>query len=155
MIQEQFIEGNRLIDEFMEVEPVIEYCVGKDDSICYSPSNLKEYFPNSYSQKIESERWLKEQHEKYPNGWVTKEGYGVKGIVHYTSYHSDWNHLIPVCKKASDIALNQPNRPSINHCSHLDWLESEIAIAMRDYEIEKVWQAVVEFIKYYNQNKHS
>jgi len=68
-------------------------------------------------------------------------------------YHIDWNWLIPVCKKCADISMNQPDRPTVNHCSKLDWLESEIGTYMRDYEIDKVYLAVIEFIKCYNSKQ--
>ena len=66
-------------------------------------------------------------------------------------YHSSWDWLIPVCKKICDIATNQANRPTINHVSKLDWIETEISIEMREYNIERVFLKTVEFIELYNK----
>jgi len=65
-------------------------------------------------------------------------------------YDTRWDWLIPVCKKCFDIIQTQ-ERPTQNHCNDLDWLESEISIAMREYDFKLVYQEVVKFIEAYNQ----
>lgn len=60
-------------------------------------------------------------------------------------YHTSWDWLIPVCKKALDITQTQ-SRPNVNACNNLDWLECEIGTHIREYNIEATYAAVLAFI---------
>ena len=62
-----------------------------------------------------------------------------------------WDRLMPVGKKCMDLATDQPNRPTQNHCSKLDMVECDISIHVREYNIEGAWKHIVEFIKLYNE----
>lgn len=59
-------------------------------------------------------------------------------------YHSSWDWLMPVIKKIENI----------NHDSAVILEEQVKVLLLPIYsEINKVWCAVVEFIKWYNENK--
>lgn len=64
-------------------------------------------------------------------------------------FHRLWDWLIPAAKKCSDISLNQ-KRPNKDACNKLDWIECEIGMALRDYDIQTFYNKVIEFIKLYN-----
>jgi hypothetical protein len=75
-----------------------------------------------------------------PNNYWTKksdEGFGMGQMVEL-QYHEDWNSLIS----------------AVTECYSLDENNSEyyeaIYYSLADLDIEKVYKAVVEFIKYYN-----
>ena len=52
-------------------------------------------------------------------------------------------------QKALEITSNQ-ERPNVNACNNLDWLESEISMHMREYDMQGVYNKLVEFITAYN-----
>ena len=93
------ISKNETIGKFLEFTPRVEYAVCKDNACCYSPSNVDNYFPTEHSQKVECERYLKEQAERFPNGWVTKDGYQTTRLEYYPQFHNDWNNLIEAVKR--------------------------------------------------------
>lgn len=99
---EKLCEWNEMVGKFLNFEPKIEYCVSRNGGSCYSPSNVGSYFSDWQSQKRECERWLKEQHEKHPNGWVVKEGFETTRYEWYPTFYSDWNHMIEAIKRLSD-----------------------------------------------------
>lgn len=72
----------------------------------------------------------------------------VKEITHSEikklNYHSSWDWLMPVIKKIENI----------NHDSAVILEEQGKVLLLPIYsEINKVWCAVVEFIKWYNENR--
>lgn len=77
---------------------------------------------------------------------ITKDIYGryyKKGVFRGNSerdfiYHSDWNWLMPVVEKCFDI-----------ECEKMSELKSKFDF----WHIDLMFKAVVEFIKWYNQNK--
>lgn len=81
------------------------------------------------------------------------------GIVNYTTinigygkillYHSSWDWLIPVIKKIREIINVELNVDSFEEIR-----ERKLTLNPYDYNIEQVYKAVVEFIKWYNQNKN-
>ena len=78
--------------------------------------------------------------------WIKDKYFHWKDL----KYHLSWDWIMPIGKKCSDITTNQ-DRPSINHCNKLDFIESEIGMCTREYDIEKTFLKIVEFIKLYNQ----
>ena len=77
-----------------------------------------------------------------PNQYWTKkssEGFG-RGQLTELKFHTDWNWLMAVAKKC--FALNNEN----------DKYES-IYYALADLDIDRVYNACVNFIKWYNKNK--
>jgi hypothetical protein len=79
-------------------------------------------------------------------------------------FHKDWNLLMPVVEKVASITnpnAAKPNRGfgyEISNC-HC-WIYSidqagqqhEISNVEADFTIEAVWQAVVQFIQWYNKS---
>lgn len=96
---EILIKKNIEIGKFLNFEPEIEWMVGTDESSCFHPKSLG--YNDANSQKLYAEKWLKEQKEKYPNGWVVTEGNKVIKREYYPSFHTDWNHLIEAIKRLS------------------------------------------------------
>ena len=89
---EAISEGNIRIGKFLGFQPEIEYCVGNEDSYCYSPERC--CFNYAESQKAECDRWLKENKERFPDGWITKENYKTVKLEHYPPFHRDFNRLM-------------------------------------------------------------
>jgi hypothetical protein len=65
-------------------------------------------------------------------------------------YHTSWDWIMPVVGKIKDTLNNWPTRPSENHCCKGDLIEVDIQCALYEIKREMVWNAVVEFIKWYN-----
>lgn len=98
-------EANILIGKTLGFTPEIEYCVGTDNSYCYSPKNFGDYFPTPYSQKVECERWLKENKEKYPDRFNSKEVYEVQKIEWYPFFHNNWNVLMEAIVRLNKMQI--------------------------------------------------
>lgn len=64
-------------------------------------------------------------------------------------FHSSWDWLIPVIKKIREIINVKLNIDSFEEIK-----EQKLTLNPYDYDIEQVYKAVVEFIKWYNQNKN-
>lgn len=64
-------------------------------------------------------------------------------------YHYSWDWLMPVVKKIYDY-LQNIERPLVNHCWKGYLLEVDIACWIREVNIKKAHEAVIEFIKWYN-----
>lgn len=65
-------------------------------------------------------------------------------------FHNSWDSLIPVAKKCLEI-IERQERPSINHCNDLDWLECQISMYLREYQFDEFYQAIIDFIVAYNK----
>lgn len=93
--------------------------------------------------------------EKYGDKLQNERGISVKN----RDYHSDWNLLMPVVEKIEinckfDVHIyGHYNWKEPNRCVILDWRNKEIVGTFNDSKIQCVFDAVVEFIKWYNQNK--
>lgn len=159
------IEGNKIIAEFMETPPEIEYCVATEDSICYSPKQVDNYFPYWQVQKKECERWLKEQNEKYPDGWVTKGGYGVKKYEWFPFYDKSWDALMPVVEKINSISVGdmwfrfriEPTQAYISFYAHggmsVPMREPSIFVGGKEKMMEAIYECVIQFIQWFNNTK--
>ena len=75
---------------------------------------------------------------------IDKQGVLHVGITHIKElrYHSSWNLLMPVCKKFDSLDLVEEDY--INHCDNIDHCVTQ-------YEIEPVYEAVVQAILWYNE----
>lgn len=102
---ENILSTNKRIGKFLKFEPTIEYAVGNDDCYCYSPSSLGGIYSHPHAQKAECDRYLREQLHKFPNGWVTKDGFKTKMLEHYPSFHTDWNELIECVKRLKALGI--------------------------------------------------
>lgn len=76
-------------------------------------------------------------------------------------YHTSWDWLMPVVEK---IEKDFVNSSTISHhrfedtywCEFIDSEETQTGYAKSETsKIEAVWLCVIDFIKYYNQNKQS
>lgn len=90
---QEIIKWNELIGKFCDLLPAIEYCVGNtnEDSIRYSPKDVGNYFPDTYSQRKECERFIKELEEKK---YVAHGILEVKKHVWWPFFHRDWNMIM-------------------------------------------------------------
>lgn len=118
MTNEEIIEGNKLIAEFMGIKLIkgINTYTGKEYY----------YFNNANMQDF----------EELPD------------------YNTDWNVLMAVVQKiehlpmVSDITINSVG--TFIYCSEIP----KHFFPIETTKIESIWDAVVEFIKWYNKNKH-
>jgi hypothetical protein len=79
--------------------------------------------------------------------------------VEHLQYHNNWSHLMPVCTKAlkSINKFIERGRSSDSISTH-DWgqakrFKSTIETTLIGGDIKKLHNRIVEFIKWYNQNK--
>lgn len=86
----------------------------------------------------------------------------MKGIVKYSKYHTSWDWLMPVVEKIESTPRGKyspNNKPAVSissiSCSIIYHGNAKEVIAdiIRPSKIEAVYEAVVEFIKWYNENK--
>ena len=103
---ENIITSNKRIGKKLAFTPRVEYAVCKDGACCYSPSNVDSFFTTEHSQKIECESYLAEQKRRFPNGWVTQDGYQTTRLEYYPSFHSDWNELMEAIKRLKQKGHN-------------------------------------------------
>lgn len=94
---ENIIQKNIQIGKFLGFEPSVEWMVGTDESSCFNPKQSG--YNDAESQKMIAEKWLNEQKEKYPNGWVVTEGNKVVKREYFPNFHTDWNHLMEAIKR--------------------------------------------------------
>ena len=75
---------------------------------------------------------------------TNKQGVLHVGITHIKElrYHSSWSWLMPVCKKFDELDL--VDEDYVNHCDMIDHCVTQ-------YEIEPVYEAVVQAILWYNE----
>ncbi len=148
--------GNELIAEFMGQTPEIEFCVGNVEkgTISYSPKNIGDYFSYPSEQKAECERYLKEQKEKYPDGWITKEGYTTRRFEWYKPYNLSWDILMPVIFKfkALGFETGDEDKDEVLMNEHGALWEKYWRI-LPIINIEIVWAYTVSCIQWYNENK--
>ncbi len=73
----------------------------------------------------------------------------LNGITSYPSrflrFHSSWEWLMPVVEKIKDIELRTPTRDC-----NIDKIDEVLTCDLR---IDNLYDAVVEFITWYNENK--
>lgn len=60
-------------------------------------------------------------------------------------YDNDWNCLIPVLRKIDEVAHFADGQDAN--------VVGDITHALLDYDIDATYEAAVEFIKWYNENK--
>lgn len=109
---EQLIKANETIGKFLDFKPEIEWMVGTEESSCFHPAQLGYSCPPE--QKAYAEKWLNEQKEKYPDGWVIQEGNKVVKREYYPRFHDDWNVLMKAVQKLRDKGINTGLSTDIN-----------------------------------------
>ena len=124
MKEEEIIENNKLIAEFMGYEQIIIPI----DKWKYSGSNKP--FPD---------------HEIIRYGSITnnKDWFEEKDL----KYHSDWNCLIPIIDKITSMD------EYFKFKDYTSSMISEGGIYINTRFIENTWSDVVDFIIWYNGNK--
>jgi hypothetical protein len=84
--------------------------------------------------------------QKTDIGWydseetLTSEVFGSDNTFDFLNYHKSWDWLMPVVEK-----IMWDNDITDDSCT-------KIADALCDAKIDRVYDAIVEFIKWYNQN---
>lgn len=68
----------------------------------------------------------------------------MDAIVRYAKYHSDWNWLMNVLKEMDNLEFELPEDSN---------LVGDITHGLLSLDIEMTYEAVVEFIRWYNKNK--
>lgn len=96
----KIIDSNIIIGKYLDFKPEVEWMVGNEEGSCFHPKSLG--YHDELGQKLYAEKWLKEQYEKYPEGWVVKEGNKVIKREYYPNFHQDWNHLAEAIKRFKD-----------------------------------------------------
>lgn len=115
MTQEQIIEGNKLIANFMHSK-------GEVQAYCWYEGN-----PSTSTYIMYTE--------------------------HSAKFHKSWDWLMPVVKKIEDMRFTFciTKDASFIRREHDYW---ETTTTKTGSKIEIVWELVVEFIKWRNQQKH-
>jgi len=78
----------------------------------------------------------------------------------HLSYHKDWNDLMPVVEKIENIATEdsfysvriQDFGCSIS-ASTENFIDLHLPLTLGDTKIENVWEAIVYFIQWYNEQQ--
>jgi hypothetical protein len=85
---------------------------------------------------VSDDKYIKNLKEMKSNGIYFEQGYMTSDL----KYDTDWNWLMPVIKKILDISLE------------LDSMEMYYEIIDSVPVMEHTYQAVVDFIKWYNES---
>lgn len=137
-------EHDKLIAEFMEHEPTVEYVVGNkgENSYCYSPSSLG--YSDHASQKAECDRFI----GRYPNS-----DFKTKRIEWHKDYAADWNDLMAVVDKIESLGFKFKmcrSRVEVYYDN-----DDPVAILSKKYGTKKlsVYVAIQEFIRWYKKQQ--
>lgn len=89
------------------------------------------------------------------NVWYARQGGKPVLQADISFYESSWDMLMPIVEKIKTILQNlQDSRPQHTAC-YGDLIEVDIHCALHEVNISMVHKAVVEFIKWHNeQPKH-
>jgi len=66
------------------------------------------------------------------------------------AYHDSWNSLMPVCRKLDFLVEDGFMLSSPEYVKRCEGLDDAVT---RSYDIKQAYAVVVEFIKWYNDNK--
>ena len=125
MNTQEIIEGNKLIAEFMNVETAI----GIKDNL-YRLDEFSYWEPIPYQSEFDRKNYFYASELKY---------------------HSSWDWLMPVVEKIegtkqADIIIHTKNLVQISY-------NKETKTYFYGSLLQNAWDACIEFIKWYNQNK--
>lgn len=123
MNTQEITNGNKLIAEFMGCKIVSNDFIFPDEmKHLYAPSNLYEMEDGIYNFSCD---------------------------VSEIKYHSSWDWLMPVVEKVSNIV----GFKGMDECNETEWYILKRLFDLRiSANITSVWIAVIEFIKWYNEN---
>jgi hypothetical protein len=137
MTKGQISEGNKLIAEFMGYK---YYPYEAPDNPSQQPK-AKDYRPRG---------WIKGD-PKY--AYFSEKISGVQERGHHwlcrshrdLRYYNEWNWIMPVVKAIHNLPFESKEYAII-----YEWVDD---IVIRNYDIQQIWHAVVEFIKWQNQRQ--
>jgi len=164
MTQEEITEGNKLIAEFMGFIYPYKCSISRGGYAMMEVDLLSKIkfmtLPELLASDINNEGA-----PYYNNGGISIGKYGGASFYHnvvffstetetvpvtltynerFQAYHSEWNWLMPVIIKINDLTV-------VNEKCFINY--EKIESTLLELDIEKLHEAVVEFIKWYNQNK--
>lgn len=159
----QEIEGNKLIAEFMgfpkiEIGTLWDYNRGLDqanNTVGLKISEITPAFGGEEGVRFEQSMPYKSYGVSYFDGRIFKpHGWDGRYNSPDKPYHSSWDWLMPVVEKIGNAHYYR-FEISKNQCWFWNEEESvvEISNIERDNLLEAVWLAVVEFIKWYNNQQ--
>lgn len=140
MTQEEILEGNKLIADFIGFVRHFPYMEEKSD-LCkfyYYPYINKVFDEGLYTSTIK----MTSAEGIYCNQCI-RESHHIKNM----QFHKSWSWLMPVVKEC----LNK-SEENLDEWEHY---YEQIDDSLFQVEISQTWAAVVEFIKWYNQNKEN
>ena len=91
--------------------------------------------------------------ELQTNQHLIQEFMGVEKTERLIPYHSCWNHLMSVVDRCTQIGFRDTESNDDKLYVKWDNLFCEDIGQFVGNHIDEVYKAVVQFIKYYNQNK--
>jgi hypothetical protein len=134
-------ENNKIIAEFMGLNLIKDFVI--DCKILQEKDiKLNQYYYDSKNELI-----FKCERTAFPLIIVQENNYhsaninNCQEVVSELKYHSDWNWLMEVVKECYNKEHNENN-----------YYEA-IYYALADLDIEKVYNACIEFIKWYNEQQ--
>lgn len=125
------VEGNKLITEFLGWKLV---CLNEDDT----DEEDRYYEYHLFDDKGE----VIETHSG-GDSWCWSKNSVME-------FEDDWNRLMPVGKKIRDLLNNMHETMPKNTANNGDLIEVDIMCRLHEYDIEKTWQHIVQFIIWFN-----
>lgn len=102
----------------------------------------------------------------YHKKWIAKEiktNGSIDFFIQASRYHASWDWLMPVVDKIEALGSNDRTRFNVtietNNCfidEYVDGMKDDgwlIEVVDAANKMDAVWQAVIEFIKWYNGNE--
>jgi len=127
MTQEEILEGNKLILNFMNVRPksVISNIYYWNDAPFY-------YTSEDTEEKV------------------------MRNIVGYSKYHSSWDWLMPVYTKINKYIIEKCLTDFV-FAKETEELHLNLWISLEDYSDTPIalWKSIIKYIKWYNQQSKS
>lgn len=136
MTHEEIIEGNKLISIFLwgeqgnPIDRYPEWYIGEDLPYCDE------------------------------DGYYQNVGAMLPITLEIAQFHSSWDWLMPVVVKINTLAINNFGIPDFTIHSNQSFVYDSDSneyfvnyIPQKGTLIDSIWLTVIEFIKWYNQNK--
>lgn len=156
MTQEQKIENNKLIAEFMGGKK--RYFIEEKYGTWWGEkiSNTPHMFHGaviafSIPTNVNGKQLTKPMAIQH-YAWQLTPKSVMWVFDQWLKYHESWDWLMPVVKNIKDYLQNL-ERPSRNHCCKGDMIEVDIQCHLWSIDIEKTWASCVDFINWYNEKQ--
>ena len=132
MTQEEITEGNKLIAEFMTGH--------------YRDKRKKSYpFPFPVIEVVPAEKIM--GYGSVPEGKIKH----YEGTPDMMKYHSSWDWLMPVYAKIRQVKIEDDHGVS----AKIESVFKYVDFAFETDSILSLWKVIVEYLKWYNQNKNN